>query len=41
VDKAKSEAQDAIRLLARLIGERSASDRGTDLEVTVLREDSS
>jgi hypothetical protein len=41
VDKAKSEAQDAIRLLARLIGERSASDRGTDLEVTVLLEDSS
>jgi hypothetical protein len=37
-DKAKPEAQDAIRLLARLINERGASDRGTDLEVTVLVE---
>lgn len=41
VDKAKPEAQDAIRLLARLISERGASDRGTDLEVTVLVDDSS
>jgi hypothetical protein len=41
VDKAKPEAQDAIRLLARLINERGASDRGTDLEVTILVEESS
>jgi hypothetical protein len=40
VDKAKPEAQDAIRLLAQLINERGASDRGTDLEVTILVEDS-
>jgi hypothetical protein len=41
VENAKPEAQDAIRLLARLINERGASDRGTDLEVTTLIEDSS
>jgi hypothetical protein len=40
VDKAKPEAQDAIRRLAQLINERGASDRGTDLEVTILVEDS-
>ncbi len=40
VDKAKPEVQDAIRLLARLINERGASDRGTELEVTILVEDS-
>jgi RNAse (barnase) inhibitor barstar len=40
VDKAKPEAQDAIGLLARLINELGASDRGTDLEVTILVEDS-
>jgi hypothetical protein len=40
VDKAKPEAQDAIRLLARLINERGASDCDTDLEVTILVEDS-
>jgi Barstar (barnase inhibitor) len=40
-DKAKPEAQDAIRLLARLINERGASDRGNDLELTILVEDSS
>jgi hypothetical protein len=39
-NKAKPEAQDAIRLLARLINERGASDRGTDLEVTMLVKDS-
>jgi Barstar (barnase inhibitor) len=36
VDNAAPEAQDAIRLLARLINERGASDRGTDLEVAIL-----
>jgi hypothetical protein len=41
VDKAKPEAQDAIRLLARLINECGASDGGTDLEVTILVDDSS
>jgi hypothetical protein len=41
VGKAKPEAQDAICLLARLINERGASDRGSDLEVAVLVEDSS
>lgn len=39
VHKAKPEAQNAIRRLARLINERGASDRGTDLEVTMLLED--
>ncbi len=37
--KAKPEAQDVIHLLARLINEQSASDRGTDLEVRMLIED--
>ena len=41
VEKAKLEAQDAIRLLARLINELGASDRDTDLEVAILVEDSS
>lgn len=36
VAKAKPEAQDAVRLLARLINEGGASDLGTDLEVTIL-----
>jgi hypothetical protein len=40
VDKAKPEAQDAIRLLVRLINKLGLSDRGTDLEVTMLVEDS-
>jgi hypothetical protein len=39
VDKAKPEAQDAIRLLARLINEHGLLDFGTDLEVTMLVED--
>jgi hypothetical protein len=38
-DKAEPEAQDAIRLLARLINEAGASDQGTDLDVTILIED--
>jgi len=37
-DKAHPEAQDAIRLLARLINERGARGRGTGLEVTMLIE---
>jgi len=39
VHKAKPEAQNAIRLLARLINEHGASDRGGDLEVTMLVEE--
>lgn len=35
-DKAAPDAQATIRLLARLINERSAPDRGGDLEVTML-----
>jgi hypothetical protein len=34
-NKAKPEAQNAIRLLARLINAPGASSRGTDLEVLV------
>jgi hypothetical protein len=41
VDKAKPEVQDEVRLLARLINEAGASDRGGDLEVTILVEDAS
>ena len=37
-DKAGTEAQRAMRLLASLIDERGASDRGGDLEVTLLVE---
>jgi hypothetical protein len=37
--KAKPEAREAIHLLARLINEQGASDRGTDLEVTMLIDD--
>jgi hypothetical protein len=39
VGKARPEAQDAIRLLAQLINECGASDRGGDLEVAMLIED--
>jgi hypothetical protein len=39
MDKAKPEAKDAICVLARLINELGASDRGTDLEVTIVLED--
>jgi hypothetical protein len=39
VKMAKPEAQNAIRELAGLIDERGASDRGGDLEVTMLVED--
>jgi hypothetical protein len=39
VDKAKPDAQDAVRLVARLINERCAYDRGTDLEMTILAKD--
>jgi hypothetical protein len=39
VRKAQPKVQDEIRLLARLINEHGASDRGTDLEVTMLIED--
>ena len=38
-DKAGTEAQREMRLLASLIDERAASDRGGDLEVTLLVED--
>lgn len=41
VDKAKPDARNAVRCWARVINERGASDRGTDLEVTILVEDSS
>lgn len=37
-DMAGREAQDAMRLLARAIDEHGASDRGGDLEVTILVE---
>jgi hypothetical protein len=37
---ARSAAQDFIRLLAREINTRGASDRGDDLEITILVEDS-
>jgi len=40
VDNAAPEARDAIRLLTRLINERGASDRGTDLEITMLIDNS-
>jgi barstar (barnase inhibitor) len=39
VRKAAPEAQNAIRQLASLIDEGGASDRGSDLEVTMLVED--
>jgi hypothetical protein len=38
-DKAGREAQDTMRLLARSIDERGASDRGGDLEVAILVEE--
>jgi hypothetical protein len=38
VDKAGFEAQDAIRLYAQVINDAGASDRGTDLEVTMVIE---
>jgi Barstar (barnase inhibitor) len=38
-DRAKPEARNFARLLARLIHEAGASDRGGDLEVTMLVED--
>lgn len=39
VDRAEPEAQNKIRLLARFINEHGASDRGTELEVTILFKD--
>jgi hypothetical protein len=39
-DKAKPEARDAIRELAEAINRHGAADRGGDLEVTLLIEDS-
>lgn len=39
VDQAGPEAQRMIRLLAQVINERGASDRGGDLEVTMLVEE--
>jgi RNAse (barnase) inhibitor barstar len=39
-DKAKPEARDAIRKLAEAIDRDGASDRGGDLEVTILVENS-
>ena len=38
-DKAKPDVQQEIRLLAQLVNERSAPDRGTDLEIVMLVED--
>jgi hypothetical protein len=38
-DKLGREAQDAIRRLARAINQHGASDRGGDLEVTILVEE--
>jgi len=38
LDKAGLEAQEPARLLAQLINELGASDRGTDLEVTMIIE---
>jgi hypothetical protein len=39
-DKAGFEAQDAIRLYAQAINNAGASDRGTDLEITMVIENS-
>jgi hypothetical protein len=39
VDKAKPEAQEEIRCLVQVINEHSASDRGSELEVTLRIED--